>query len=168
MTIPAIYNLYSKIILEALSVSPIKLNKCRRDFMIEIFMLNLNIPSRINFLQLGRYGLHGEQRYRRQFEKEFDFMDAKQFAGLENAQARSENKLYFHFNTALTMVNVLRVMQLSNPDTMEVPFLMKTHKTLFHNVLLLSRFICLFAINPDSIKNHQHVKDLLYFGTMAA
>ena len=73
MTIPAIYNLYSKIILEALSVSQIKLNKCRRDFMIEIFMLYLSIPSRINLLQLGRYGLHGEQRYRRQFEKEFDF-----------------------------------------------------------------------------------------------
>ena len=73
MTIPAIYDLYSKIILEALSVSQIKLNKCRRDFMIEIFMLYLSIPSRINFLQLGRYGLHGEQRYRRQFEKGFDF-----------------------------------------------------------------------------------------------
>jgi len=409
MTIPAIYDLYSKIILEALSVSQIKLNKCRRDFMIEIFMLYLSIPSRINFLQLGRYGLHGEQRYRRQFEKGFDFFsfnkalsmpwvgprnaiafdpsfihksgkqtpgigyfwsgcagralrgievlglsvidadtrlsfhleavqtpttgclndnnlslpdwyaavikerielilsitgyvvadayfskkkfvekmrecslhlvsklrddadllylstqpktgkkgrptkyegkvdvknlnlehlkpvennknikaysgivhsrslgrnillvveefrikdktihrllfssdteqapmdvidiyhtrfqiefgfrDAKQFAGLENAQARSENKLYFHFNTALTTVNVAKVMQLSNPDMREVPFSMKTHKTLFHNALLLSRFICLFAINPNSIKNHQHVKDLLYFGTMAA
>jgi len=409
MTIPAIYDLYSKIILEALSVSQIKLNKCRRDFMIEIFMLYLSIPSRINFLQLGRYGLHGEQRYRRQFEREFDFFsfnkalskpwvgsrnaiafdpsfihksgkqtpgigyfwsgcagralrgievlglsvidadtrlsfhleavqtpttgclhdnnlslidwyaavikkqielilsitgyvvadayfskksfvekmgecslhlvsklrddadlqylskqpktgkkgrpvkyegkvnvknlnhkhlqpvennkdikaysgivyskslgrnilliveefrikdktihrllfssdteqapmdvidiyhtrfqiefgfrDAKQFAGLENAQARSENKLYFHFNTALTTVNVAKVMQLSNPDTREVPFSMKTYKTLFHNALLLSRFIRLFAINPNSIKNHQHVKDLLYFGTMAA
>ena len=409
MTIPAIYKLYTKIVLEALSVTKIKLNKCRRDFMIEIFMLYLSIPSRINFLQLGRYGLHGEQRYRRQFEKEFDFFsfnkalsmpwiglrnaiafdpsfihksgkqtpgigyfwsgcagravrgieilglsiidadtklsfhleavqtpttgclndndlslpdwyaavikkrielilsitryvvadayfskknfvhqirecslrlvsklrddadllylsrqpktgkkgrpvkyegkvdvknlnhkhlhpvennknikaysgivyskslgrnillvveefrikdktvyrllfssdteqapmdvvdiyhtrfqiefgfrDAKQFTGLENVQARSENKLYFHFNMALTTVNVAKVMQLSNPDTRDLPFSMKTHKTLFHNALLLSRFIRLFAINPNSIKTHQHVKDLLYFGTMAA
>lgn len=73
MATPAIYDLYSKIVLDALSVSKIKLNKCRRDFMIEIFMLYLSIPSRINFLQLGRYSLFGEQRFRRQFEQGFDF-----------------------------------------------------------------------------------------------
>ena len=73
MATPAIYNLYTKIVLEALSVTKIKLNKCRRDFMIEIFMLYLSIPSRINFLQLGRYSLFGEQRFRRQFEESFDF-----------------------------------------------------------------------------------------------
>ena len=73
MTTPAIYNLYTKIVLEALCVTKIKLNKCRRDFMIEIFMLYLSIPSRINFLQLGRYSLFGEQRFRRQFEQGFDF-----------------------------------------------------------------------------------------------
>jgi len=73
MAAPTIYVMYSKIVFEALSVSKIKLNKCRRDFMIEIFMLNLSIPSRINFLQLGRYSLFGEQHFRRQFEQEFDF-----------------------------------------------------------------------------------------------
>ena len=36
--------------------------------MIEIFMLYLSIPSRINFLQLGRYSLFGERRFRRQFD----------------------------------------------------------------------------------------------------
>ena len=74
MATPAIYDLYSKVVLEALSVSKIKLNKCRRDFMIEIFMLYLSIPSRINFLQLGRYSRFGEQRFRGQFEQEFDFL----------------------------------------------------------------------------------------------
>jgi hypothetical protein len=54
MATPAIYDLYSKIVLDALSVSEIKLNKCRRDFMIENFMLYLSIPSRINYLHLGR------------------------------------------------------------------------------------------------------------------
>ena len=73
MTIPAIYDLYSKIVTEALSVSKIKLNKCRYDFMIEIFMLYLSIPSLINSLQFGRYSLFGEQRFRRQFETGFDF-----------------------------------------------------------------------------------------------
>ncbi len=41
--------------------------------MIEIFMLYLSIPSRINFLQLGRYCRLGEQCFRRQFELGFDF-----------------------------------------------------------------------------------------------
>jgi len=409
MTIPAIYDLYAKIVLEALSVSKIKLNKCRCDFMIEIFMLYLSIPSKINFLQLGRYSSFGEQRFRRQFENGFDFFsfnkalsmpwigtrnavafdpsfihksgkqtpgigyfwsgcagrtlrgieilglsvidadtrlsfhleavqtpptnclqdndlslidwyagaikkhieqilsitkyvvadayfskknfveqiwecslhlvsklrddadlsypskepktgkkgrpkkyggkvdvknlnleyfkqvendksltafsgivyskslgrnillvveefqikgktiyrllfstdteqapidvidiyhtrfqmefgfrDAKQFAGLENSQARSGNKLNFHFNTALTTVNIAKIMQLSNPETRENSFSMATYKVLFHNALLISRFLRLFAINPNSIKNHQHIKELLYFGTLAA
>ena len=64
MAIPAIFDLYSKIVTEALSVSKIKLNKCRYDFMIEIFMLYLSIPSWINFLQLGRYSLFGRRQYR--------------------------------------------------------------------------------------------------------
>ena len=409
MATPAIYIIYSKIVLDALSVSKIKLNKCRRDFMIEIFMLYLSIPSRINFLQLGRYSRFGEQRFRRQFEHGFDFFsfnkalsmpwigtrnavafdpsfihksgkhtpgvgyfwsgcagralrgieilglsvidadtrlsfhldaiqtpptnclqdndlslidwyaavikkqiklilsitryvvadayfskrnfvekilgcslhlvsklrddadlaylsiqpktgkrgrpakfggkidfknlnpeyfnqvvnekgitaysaivyskslernillvvelfklkgktiyrllfstdttqapnnvidiyhtrfqiefgfrDAKQFAGLENSQARSGNKLNFHFNVALTTVNIAKVMQLSNPQTRENSFSMATYKILFHNTLMLSRFFRLFAINPNSIKNRQHVNELLYFGTMAA
>jgi len=409
MAIPAIYELYIKIILDALAVSKIKLNKCRRDFMIEIFMLYLSIPSRVNFLQLGRYSRFGEQRFRRQFEQGFDFFsfnkalslswigkrnavafdpsfihksgkhtpgigyfwsgcagralrgieilglsvidadtrfsfhlqaiqtpspnclqdnelslidwyaavikkqiklilsitryvvadayfskknfvdnilgcslhlvsklrddanlsylsiqpktgkrgrpakyggkidfkklnpeyfkqvlndkgitaysaivyskslernillvvelfelkgktiyrllfstdttqapidvidiyhtrfqiefgfrDAKQFAGLENSQARSGNKLNFHFNAALTTVNIAKVMQLGNPQTRENSFSMATYKVLFHNALMLSRFFRLFAINPNSIKNRQHVNELLYFGTMAA
>lgn len=106
--------------------------------------------------------------YHTRFQIEFGFRDAKQFAGLENSQARSGNKLNFHFNTALTTVNIAKIMQLSNPDTRENSFSMATYKILFHNTLLLSRFFRLFAINPNSIKNHQHVKELLNFGTMAA
>ena len=106
--------------------------------------------------------------YHTRFQIEFGFRDAKQFTGLENSQARSGNRLNFHFNTALTTVNIAKVMQLSNPETRENSFSMATYKILFHNTLLLSRFFRLFAINPNSIKNRQHVNELLYFGTMAA
>ncbi len=52
------------------------LNKCRRDFLVEVFVLILSIQGRrINFLQLSRYGKHKEQRYRQQFEKPFDFLE---------------------------------------------------------------------------------------------
>ena len=48
-------------------------NKWQRDFLVEIILLFLSIKGRVNFLQLGRFGKHKEQRYRNQFEKSFDF-----------------------------------------------------------------------------------------------
>jgi hypothetical protein len=48
--------------------------KPQRDFFIEIMFLFLSIKGRFNFLQFGRYGKFGEQRYRQQFEKQFDFL----------------------------------------------------------------------------------------------
>jgi hypothetical protein len=50
------------------------MNQWRKDFLVETFILFLSIRGRINFLQLERYGLHKEQRYRQQFEKPFDFL----------------------------------------------------------------------------------------------
>ena len=52
-----------------------KLNKYRKDFIVEVFILFMSIKGRINFLQLSRYGKYGEQRYRQQFEKQFDFLE---------------------------------------------------------------------------------------------
>jgi hypothetical protein len=46
--------------------------------------------------------------YRLRFQIEFLIRDAKQHCGLEECQARSENKLYFHFNTALSAVSVAK------------------------------------------------------------
>ncbi len=48
--------------------------------------------------------LHGEfiyRYYKGRFQIGFLFRDAKQFAGLTHSQARSENKLHFHFNASL-------------------------------------------------------------------
>ncbi len=52
---------------------PQPLNKWRRDFVKDVLWLFLSIHAPINFLQLGRYGLYSEQRYRQQFEGDFDF-----------------------------------------------------------------------------------------------
>ena len=52
-----------------------KLNKYRKDFIVEVFILFMSIKGRINFLQLSRYGKFSEQRYRQQFEKQFDFLE---------------------------------------------------------------------------------------------
>ena len=52
----------------------LSINKWRRDFLIEIFMLYLVIPGRINFKQMSRYSHYCEQRFRNQFKEKFDFM----------------------------------------------------------------------------------------------
>ena len=44
--------------------------------------------------------------YRARYQKEFIFRDAKQYTGLEQCQARSQNKLNFHFNASLTSISV--------------------------------------------------------------
>lgn len=42
---------------------------------MEIFILYLVIPERINFLQLGRYGRSCEQRFRQNFSKNFEWLE---------------------------------------------------------------------------------------------
>lgn len=54
---------------------PKPLNKWRRDFIKDVLWLFLSINAPVNFLQLGRYGQYGEQRYRQQFEGDFDFFN---------------------------------------------------------------------------------------------
>jgi hypothetical protein len=48
------------------------------------------------------------------------------------------------------------------------PFSMSDYKILFHNAFLLNQFIAAFGIQPKAVKNHHHVKELLYFGTRAS
>ena len=67
-------NSFSSVVKNVLSKTT-KLNKWRRDFLTEIFMLYMVIPNRINFKQMGRYSDYGEQRFRNQFKQKFDFME---------------------------------------------------------------------------------------------
>jgi hypothetical protein len=64
------------------------INKCRKDFICEVIILFLSIKGRINFLQLGRYGSSGEQRYRQQFEKPFDFLAFNKELVVSNGSGR--------------------------------------------------------------------------------
>jgi len=51
---------------------------------------------------LEQKGVKIVRYYRSRFKIEFLYRDAKEFTGLTICQARSENKLDFHFNAALT------------------------------------------------------------------
>jgi len=106
--------------------------------------------------------------YRSRFQIEFLYRDAKQFVGLTSCQARSENKLDFHFNAALTAINVAKHDWLSNKGDTLKPFSMSDYKTMYNNALMLDRFMCVFAINPNTPKNQKIVKELLDYGKIAA
>ena len=106
--------------------------------------------------------------YRSRFQIEFLYRDAKQFTGLNSCQARSENKLDFHFNAALTAVNLAKQDWLSHKNDVRKPFSMSDYKTLYNNTLMLERFMCVFAINPYTAKNQKIVKELLDYGKIAA
>ena len=105
--------------------------------------------------------------YRSRFQIEFLYRDAKQFTGLTTCQARSENKLDFHFNAALTAVNLAKQDWLSTKNGTLKPFSMADYKTLYNNTLMLERFMCRFAINPNTAKNQKIVKELLDYGKIA-
>ena len=106
--------------------------------------------------------------YQARFQIEFLYRDAKQFTGLNNCQARSKNKLDFHFNAALTAVNLAKHDWLTTKGNEAKPFSMSDYKTQYNNTLMLERFMCMFAINPNTAKNQKIVKELLDYGKIAA
>ena len=107
--------------------------------------------------------------YKSRFQIEFLYRDGKQHTGLNDSQARSENKLHFQFNASLSSINIAKAIHwLSIPKEQRGAFSMADIKTMNHNVLMLNRFFDVFGINPYSTKNQNYVKELIFYGTMAA
>jgi hypothetical protein len=107
--------------------------------------------------------------YCTRFQIEFLYRDAKQHTGLTDCQARSKEKLHFHFNISLTSVSVAKAVHwFSFPEEKRKSFSMANIKTMNHNALLLKRFLCVFAVKPNVLKNNQNIKELLLYGTIAA
>jgi len=109
------------------------------------------------------------EMYGARFQIEFVFRDAKQNTGLDHCQARDPEKLHFHWNTSLTCVNIAKVAHWKNEiNTERQPFSMADVKTLYHNQLLVDRFIVKFGINPNKRKNKKIIRELLNYGKIAA
>lgn len=110
--------------------------------------------------------------YRLRFQIEFLYRDAKQFTGLNHCEARSKNKLNFHWNMSLTAINVAKIghwipKKYEKPHE-EAVFSMHNIKNQYHNELLLNRFITMFGINPELSKNKHKIKKFLEYGKIAA
>ena len=107
--------------------------------------------------------------YQSRFQIEFLYRDGKQHVGLNDCQARSENKLDFHFNTSLTAINLAKAVHwLSIPKQQRKSFSMADVKTINHNTLLLDHFFSEFGINPYSRINKRRISKLMRYGTIAA
>jgi hypothetical protein len=107
--------------------------------------------------------------YRTRFQIEFLYRDGKQFTGLNDCQARSENKLDFQFKMSLTSINIAKITHwLAITKEHRKSFSMANVKTMYHNDLLLNRFISMFGINPNWIKNKEKLLQLLEYGKIAA
>ncbi len=106
--------------------------------------------------------------YRLRFQIEFLYRDAKQHTGLNDCQARSKNKLHFHWNMSLTAINIAKIthwlpLKKKNPN-IDIPFSMSNIKTLYNNKLFLDLFISMFGIRTELNKNKTIIQELTDFG----
>jgi hypothetical protein len=116
-----------------------------------------------------RSGLQIFKYYRSRFQMEFIFRDAKQYCGLENCQARSENKLDFHFNASLTSVNVAKITLRSGAETTQpMSYSINDLKVKFQNYKLIKRIFCIFGLDHKLIKIDRRYDQIVNYGTIAA
>lgn len=107
--------------------------------------------------------------YRARFQMEFLFRDGKQHVGLEHCQARSKNKLHFHFNACLTAVSTAKIATRHNTATTDkLSFSISDIKTEFQNRNLIKRFISKYGSNLNMQIIKQGLDQFLTFGKIAA
>ncbi len=105
--------------------------------------------------------------YKARFQIEFLFRDAKQHTGLTHSQARSENKLHFHFNMALTTVGLAKAAHYLNKENNQA-FSLANIKTSYFNQLMLNLFLSNFHVDTELKKNKEAINRILQFGKIAA
>lgn len=104
------------------------------------------------------------QYYRCRFQIEFCFRDSKQLTGLCDCQARSFEKLDFHFNAAFTSLNVAKICIQKHYQGLGVRGL----KSLLYNTYIIKRFLGRYGLKRKSQINGQIFKELLFIAAPAA
>ena len=70
---------YEEIVTDALKSCSLKLRKSFKTAFIQLMILYMVLPRKINFIQMGHYSNSSEQRFRQLFEREFDWMQFNLF-----------------------------------------------------------------------------------------
>lgn len=105
--------------------------------------------------------------YRSRFTIEFLIRDAKQSGGLNDCQARDNKAIEFHWNTALTSVNIARgISQRDKTENEKKPFSMKSIKQQFFNEQLLKLFISKLGLEQSLIKYEETLTELRNYATI--
>ena len=129
------------------------------------FSTDLQMPA----MDIVRY-------YKSRFQIEYLYRDAKQFTGLQHSQARSKNKLHFHFNTSLTAVSLAKAIQRMDANKDEI---LRTSiydvTTELSNRNWIIRIFSMYGfdhnlikITPDNFEAYHKYRKLLNFGKIAA
>jgi Transposase DDE domain len=111
------------------------------------------------------------QYYRLRFQIEFLIRDAKQYAGLEQCQARSTDKLYNHWNMALFSVSLARWQwwaQLPEDQKQDTPFSMRSVKTSCLNQYMAETIFSILGLDMSSKKVKRLFNQCLNIGNIAA
>jgi hypothetical protein len=123
------------------------------------FALLFSTDTELDALSILRY-------YEARFQIEFLFRDAKQFTGLMDCQARSEEALHSHFNASFAALNLIkwRDRELS-PN--RKPISISSWKARFFNALLIERIFCNFGFDLSLIKSSSTYEELCNFGAVS-
>ncbi len=107
--------------------------------------------------------------YRLRFQMEYLFRDAKQNMGLENTQARSHNKLNFHFNASLTAVSVAKVIARNGIEkNLRTSVSISDVKTECQNRNMIERIFSIYRFDRKLMKINKDYQKLINFGKIAA
>lgn len=102
--------------------------------------------------------------YRLRFQIELLFRDAKQFAGLADCQARSQEKLDFHFNMSLAAVNVARLEMVLSEEALSLTSYVRQA----YNGWLVLQLLLQLGLNRRFGLNHPQVERVIRMGSIAA
>lgn len=107
--------------------------------------------------------------YRLRFQIEFLIRDAKQHGGLEDCQARDEQKLHYHFNMALGSVSAAKLtLWATLRNKKEVPFSMHNIKQYFYNKYLTETIFANLDLDLNCRKINRLYYQCLDIGRIAA
>ena len=107
--------------------------------------------------------------YRCRFQQEFIFRDAKQFAGLEEGQARDWLKIDFHVNASMTVVNLAKAAHhLCIPAEQRGAFSMSDITTAYANERLALRIFSRCGIDPNLQKMKAVLAEVRNYAARAA
>lgn len=135
------------------------------------YVLLFSTDVNLSALEVYRY-------YAARFQMEFLFRDSKQWTGLCDSQARDAKALDFHFNAALSAVNLAKLAaqvaeqatvrlteQTANHTTRPV-FSLSSWKQYAFNEHLLDAFITNLALEPSWVKSHPNYAALCQYGAI--